>query len=73
MANILAFIFGIIALVLAIPTIIPFLGWVNWFILPIALIGVVCGFISSRNGGRNFALVVTAFCIFRLWIGGGFI
>lgn len=73
MANVLAFLFGTLALLLAIPTIIPFLGWANWFILPIAVIGVIFGFISRSNSGRNFALVVTGLCILRLWIGGGLV
>lgn len=73
MANILAFLFAGIALLLAIPAAIPFLGWANWIILPIAIIGVICGAISSSNSGRNFALIVTALCILRLWVGGGLI
>ncbi|MEY4269548.1 MAG: hypothetical protein RLZZ58_764 [Pseudomonadota bacterium] len=73
MLNILSFIVGGIALLLAIPTIIPLLGWVNWIILPIAVIGAALGQFSDRNGGRNFCLVVIGLCALRLWIGGGLI
>jgi hypothetical protein len=71
MANILAFILGVIALILALPAMVPLLGWLNWIIIPIAAVGVAFGFASSSNSGRNFCLVVAAICAIRLWIGGG--
>lgn len=73
MANIIAFILGLIALVLAFIGFIPLLGWLNWLIILIAGVGAVFGFISEKNGGRNFCLVVIAICALRLWIGGGII
>ncbi|MGK2910627.1 MAG: hypothetical protein ACSLE1_12625 [Sphingobium sp.] len=73
MLNILSGLIGLIALILMVPTIIPFLGWANWLIVPVALFGAVIGMISSRNGGRNFCLIVAALGVFRLVIGGGFI
>ncbi|MBK8374274.1 hypothetical protein [Sphingorhabdus sp.] len=73
MLNILAFLFGLIALVLALPAMIPLLGWMNWIIIIIAGVGVAFGFASDKNSGRNFCLVVVAICAIRLWIGGGLI
>lgn len=73
MANIIAFIFGLIALVLAMVGFIPLLGWLNWLIIPIAAVGAIFGLVSEKNGGRNFCLVVIAICALRLWIGGGII
>ena len=73
MLNILAFLFGLIALVLALPAMIPLLGWMNWIIIIIAGVGVAFGFASNKNSGRNFCLVVVAICAIRLWIGGGLI
>lgn len=73
MANIFAFIFGAIALLLAIIGFIPFLGWMNWINLLIAGIGIAFGFASDKNSGRNFCFVVAAICALRLWIGGGLI
>lgn len=73
MANLLAFLFGLVALLLAFIAFIPFLGWMNWFLIPIAILGAICGFISSSNSGRNFCLFVIALCALRLWLGGGFI
>lgn len=71
MANIIAILFGVIALILAIIGFIPLLGWLNWLIILIAGVGVAFGFASDKNGGRNFCLVVVAICAIRLWIGGG--
>lgn len=73
MANILAFLFGLIALLLAIIGFIPFLGWLNWLIILIAGVGAMFGFASSSNSGRNFCFVVMAICALRLFIGGGII
>ncbi|OYY70194.1 MAG: hypothetical protein B7Y44_04305 [Sphingomonadales bacterium 28-55-16] len=73
MANIIAFLFGLIALVLAVVGFIPFLGWLNWLIILIAGVGAAFGFISEKSSGRNFCFIVMAICAFRLWIGGGII
>jgi hypothetical protein len=72
MANIIAFVLGVVALILALIAFIPFLGWANWFIIPIAAVGVIFGMASDRNGGRNFCIGVTLLCVLRLWLGGGF-
>lgn len=73
MLNILSGFIGLIALILMIPTIIPFLGWANWLIVPLALLGALIGMISSRNGGRNFCLLVAGLGVVRLMIGGGIV
>ncbi|MXP14559.1 hypothetical protein GRI44_07330 [Altererythrobacter confluentis] len=73
MLNILSIIIGIVALLLAIPSFIPLLGWGNWIVLPIAIVGAGIGALSSSNMGRNFCLVVLAIAAIRLMIGGGFI
>ncbi|MEM9387636.1 MAG: hypothetical protein AAGA68_21460 [Pseudomonadota bacterium] len=71
--NILAFLIGIFALLLAIPSALPLLGWGNWIVLPIALMGVLCGAVSRSDSGRNFCLVVFAIAAVRLMVGGGII
>jgi hypothetical protein len=71
MANILAFLFGLVALVFALIGFIPFFGLLLWPVLLIAGIGAIFGFVSSSNSGRNFCLVVMAICAIRLWLGGG--
>lgn len=73
MLNILSVLIGLFALVLMIPAILPFVGIVNWLLVPIALFGALIGILSTRNSGRNFCLLVAAFGAFRLFIGGGLI
>lgn len=73
MLNLLSFLFGIISLVIVIPATIPFLGWGNWFALPLIVIGVILGQMSSSNAGRNFCLVVLVIAALRLILGGGII
>src|SRR3546814_9969233 len=69
MFSILASIIGFIALLLMIPPVLPFLGWANCLIVPLALLGAVIGILSSSNVGRNFCLIVAALGVFRLFIG----
>jgi hypothetical protein len=73
MLNLLSIVIGLVALVLAIPSTIPLLGWGNWFVLPIALAGAGIGALSRSNGGRNFCLIVFALAVVRLMLGGGII
>ncbi|MFN3517719.1 MAG: hypothetical protein ACK4YM_11270 [Novosphingobium sp.] len=73
MANLLSIVFGIVALVIVIPSTIPLLGWGNWLALPFAVAGVGLGALSRTNGGRNFCLIVLAIAVVRLLLGGGFI
>lgn len=73
MLNILSILVGIVALALAIPSTIPLLGWGNWFVLPIAVVGIGLGALSRSNAGRNFCLIVFAIAVVRLMLGGGFI
>ena len=71
MLNVLAFIVGLISLVIVIPAQIPLLGWANWFALPLIVVGIVLGALSSKNGGRNFCLIVLLIAAVRLTLGGG--
>ena len=74
MGNAIAFLLGLISLVIVIPATIPFLGWANWFALPLIVVGVIAGQLSSRSkAGRNFCLVVLLVAIVRLSIGGGLV
>ena len=73
MLNILSGFIGLVTLVLMIPAFMPLLGALNWLLVPMALFGAVIGAISSRNGGRNFCLIVAAFGALRLFLGGGIV
>ena len=71
MLNILSILIGLISLVIVIPAQIPLLGWANWLALPLIVIGIVVGQLSSSNGGRNFCLIVGLIAVVRLSLGGG--
>ncbi len=73
MLNILSILIGCVALLFAIPAFIPLLGWANWLILPVAVVGLALGAMSDRNAGRNLNIVVLVVGIARLWLGGGII
>lgn len=73
MLNIVSLIIGLVALVLAVVAFIPLLGWANWLIIPIAIIGAVVGMLSASNTGRNLNLFVIVIGAIRLMLGGGII
>jgi hypothetical protein len=73
MLNFVSLIIGVIALVCAAVAFIPLLGWLNWLIIPLAVIGAGVGQISCSNGGRNLNLFVIVVGIVRLMLGGGII
>lgn len=71
MLNALAYLVGLVSLILVIPAQIPFLGAINWVALPVIVIGIVLGALSSKDGGRNFCLVIGLIAVVRLSLGGG--
>ena len=71
MLNILSILVGLVALLVAIPAFLPLLGWANWLILPVAVVGLALGAMSNRNAGRNLNIVVIAIGVVRLMLGGG--
>jgi hypothetical protein len=71
MFNLVSLIIGVVALLLAIVAFIPFLGWANWLIIPLAVVGAAIGMISRGSAGRNLNLFVIVVGIVRLMLGGG--
>ena len=71
MLNLISAAIGAIALLLAIIAFFPFLGWANWFIVPVAIIGAFIGILSRGTAGRNLNLFVILIGIVRLSLGGG--
>ena len=72
MLNVLAYLVGLVSLVIVIPAQIPLLGWANWLALPLIVLGIIIGALSSKDGGRNFCFVVLLLAAVRLMLGGGF-
>lgn len=73
MFNLVSLIIGFVALVCALIAFIPLLGWANWLIVPLAIIGAVIGMMSRHTSGRNLNLFVILVGIVRLMLGGGII
>ena len=73
MLNLVSLIIGAVALVCAAIAFIPLLGWANWLIIPLALVGAGIGVISKQKSGRNLNLLVIVIGILRLMLGGGII
>ncbi|WP_155264383.1 hypothetical protein [Sphingomonas segetis] len=73
MFNIVSLIIGFVALVCAVVAFIPLLGWANWLIIPLAIIGAVIGMMSRGTAGRNLNLFVIVVGVVRLMLGGGII
>ena len=71
MFNLVSLIIGFVALVCAVIAFLPFLGWANWLIIPLAIIGAAVGMISRGTAGRNLNLLVIVIGVVRLMIGGG--
>lgn len=72
MLNILSIIVGLSSLVFVIPGVIPLFGWVNWLAIPVIVVGLIIGVLSSKTSGRNLNLVLLVIAIVRLSLGGGF-
>jgi hypothetical protein len=73
MRNLFSLLLGLIALVLVVIAFIPLLGWANWIIIPIAVVGLALGAMSDRTSGRNLNIVVIVAGVLRLMLGGGII
>lgn len=71
MFNIASLIIGFVALVCDVVAFLPLLGWLNWLIIPLAIIGAGVGILSRGTAGRNLNLLVILIGVVRLVLGGG--
>lgn len=71
MFNLISLIIGFVALGGAILGFFPFFGWINWAVVPIALMGAAFGIMSHRNSGRKLNSFILVIGIVRLIMGGG--
>jgi hypothetical protein len=73
MLNIVSLLIGLVTLALGLVAFMPLLGWLNWFIIPIGIVGAAVGALSSSSSGRNLNLVLIVIFALRLMLGGGII
>ena len=73
---------GLLAVLLAMVTAIPFLGWANWFVtLPAAVIAILLSLVGLVRGeqrgtaviGLVLGVVILFWALFRLAIGHGIV
>ena len=73
MLNLVSLVIGALAFVLVLVAFIPLLGWANWLIIPLAILGAGVGMVSASKSGRNLNLFVIVVGAIRLMLGGGII
>lgn len=73
MFNLISLGIGAVTLAMALVAFFPLLGWANWLIVPLAVVGLAFGVVSRSTAGRNLNLVVIGVCVLRLMLGGGLI
>ena len=71
MFNLVSIIIGVVGLLFAIIAFLPLLGWANWLIIPLAVIGAAVGMAAKSKTGRNLNLFVILVGVIRLSLGGG--
>jgi hypothetical protein len=71
MLNVVSLIIGIVAAIFVAIAFLPLLGWANWLVVPLAIIGAAIGALSRGSAGRNLNIVVIVVGVLRLMLGGG--
>jgi hypothetical protein len=71
MLNIVSVLIGLVTLAAGMVAFVPLLGWLNWLVIPIGIVGAAVGAMSSSNSGRNLNLVLIVIFALRLMLGGG--
>ena len=69
--KIIGFIFGVVCLIAMLIAFIPLLGWLNWIVIPLAVVGLIISSLVNSRSGKTMCIVVIIFGIFRLIFGGG--
>lgn len=73
MLNIVSIIIGLVALVFVTIAFVPLLGWANWLVVPLAVVGAAIGLVSGGKTGLNLNILVIVIGTIRLILGGGII
>jgi ABC-type multidrug transport system permease subunit len=77
----IGFVMSVVGLVFMAIALIPFLGWINWFVIPFTITGLIVSYMGIvRGGGRLLGIIGVILCIVviaistvRLIIGLGII
>ena len=71
MLNLISILIGVLGLGSVAFAFLPLLGWMNWAIIPVAIIGLGIGVLSKRKSGANLNVAVILIAALRLMLGGG--
>lgn len=71
MLNLVSIVIGLVSLVFVAIAFIPLLGWANWLVVPLAVIGAAIGAMSRGRAGLNINILVIIVGVLRLMLGGG--
>ncbi|MEL7189385.1 MAG: hypothetical protein AAGK17_07520 [Pseudomonadota bacterium] len=71
MLNLISWLIGLVCLILGIPMLLPVVGLLLWLLLPVTVVGIGIGALSSSNSGRNFCILVFVLIVLRMAITGG--
>ncbi|KPF72095.1 hypothetical protein IP88_10370 [alpha proteobacterium AAP81b] len=71
MLNLVSILIGLVALAMVGVAFLPLLGWANWAIIPVAVVGLGIGLLSDGRAGRNLNIAVIVIGVVRLMLGGG--
>ena len=71
MLNLLSLGIGLLAVFPILLALLPLLGWANWLILPLPVVGFIVGSLSSGRAGRNLNLALIVVAVLRLMLGHG--
>ncbi|WP_243094166.1 hypothetical protein [Thermus thalpophilus] len=69
--RVLSLVLVVLALLLLFPALLPLLGWLNWMVLPLALLGAGLGVLSGEERAFKLGLLVMGVSALRLLLGGG--
>lgn len=71
MLNLISLAIGLFAIIPILFALLPMLGWANWFILPLPVVGLAIGSLANGKAGRNLNLFLLLVAVGRLMLGGG--
>lgn len=69
--NLISILIGIVAAIIMIPGIVPLLGWLQWLVVVLCVLGIIFGAVSKKKTGLFINGAVLVVAILRLFLGGG--
>jgi hypothetical protein len=69
--NVVSILVGIVAAIIMVVGIVPLLGWLNWLVVVLCVVGIVFGAISKQKSGLAVNGAVLFISLLRLFLGGG--